>query len=60
MQNNVSNLQYTAFELQDDVNDLEEKRRLVEGQINALEGILKTKQHIDKLPVKISRPINYG
>ena len=53
----TSETQFKASELRDVVNDLEGKRKALEGQINALEGKIKAKQGIDKLPIKITRPI---
>ena len=53
----TSETQFKASEFRDIVNDLEGKRNAIEGQIIALEGKIKTKQGIDKLPIKITRPI---
>ena len=49
----TSEMQLKASELRDAV----KKKKALEGQINALEGKIKTKQGIDKLPTKITRPI---
>ena len=53
----VSKTQSEASELQDVVNNLKEERKALQGQINAIEGKIRTKQGIDNLSVKITKPI---
>ena len=59
----VSNLQNTAFEIQDDINDLEHKKKRIEGQMEAVQSRLKSlkgntraEEKINSIPVTISRP----